>query len=95
MIFLVFVSALSNFFLAASGIRAFPDQGPQGYENGINSAILRYVGTPDADPTSKEGSHDLVLVETNLHVSSVRRENHARTDTNQRALFLTILMPCQ
>ena len=26
-------------FLATPGIRAFPDLGPQGYENAINSAV--------------------------------------------------------
>ncbi|KAF9258732.1 Cupredoxin [Marasmius fiardii PR-910] len=36
--------------------RASPDTGPVGYENGINSAILRYKGAPDSDPTSKEHS---------------------------------------
>ncbi|KAG7094425.1 hypothetical protein E1B28_008025 [Marasmius oreades] len=31
-------------------IRASPDDGPVGYENGINSAILRYSGSPPSEP---------------------------------------------
>jgi hypothetical protein len=52
------------------GIRADPNIGPPGYEGGINSAILRYVGAPVAEPTSTEPADQVTdLVETDLHVS--------------------------
>lgn len=34
-------------------VRAHPNMGPQGYEGGINSAILRYVGAPAQEPTTR------------------------------------------
>ena len=33
-------------------IRANPNFGPVGFENGMNSAILRYDGAPEIEPTS-------------------------------------------
>nr|AFE48785.1 yellow laccase [Stropharia aeruginosa] len=33
-------------------IRSLPNSGPPGFTNGVNSAILRYVGAPIADPTT-------------------------------------------
>ena len=33
------------------GIRAEPTPGPTGFEDGINSAILRYSGAAEAEPT--------------------------------------------
>ncbi|KAG7443864.1 laccase [Guyanagaster necrorhizus] len=49
-------------------IRAAPnDAGPQGFENGINSAILRYEGAPDTEPTTSIQSNVIPLLETDLH----------------------------
>ncbi|KAJ7915080.1 laccase 1 [Mycena leptocephala] len=38
----------------------------QGFANGINSAILRYIGAPKSDPTS-DSTLESPLVETSLH----------------------------
>lgn len=48
-------------------IRANPNLGNTGFDGGINSAILRYVGAADADPTSTQGTSTKPLIETNLH----------------------------
>ncbi|KAK1220768.1 hypothetical protein PQX77_016444 [Marasmius sp. AFHP31] len=49
-------------------IRANPyAPGTPGFDGGINSAILRYKGAPDADPTSSEKGDAKVLQETDLH----------------------------
>lgn len=45
-------------------IRALPPGG--NFTGGINSAILRYQGAPDAEPTTSQDISNL-LVETNLH----------------------------
>ncbi|TFK71717.1 laccase 5 [Pluteus cervinus] len=37
------------------------------FDNGINSAILRYQGAPSSDPTSPEVIRTNVMVEANLH----------------------------
>ncbi|KAK1231974.1 laccase, multicopper oxidase, benzenediol:oxygen oxidorectuctase [Marasmius sp. AFHP31] len=37
-------------------IRANPDAGPSGFVNGINSAILRYVGAPEEEPPVSEAT---------------------------------------
>ena len=37
------------------------------FEGGQNSAILRYVGAPDEDPTSAPGPYELSFNEANLH----------------------------
>ncbi|KAJ7642016.1 laccase [Roridomyces roridus] len=47
-------------------IRANPSTGIPGFEGGINSAILRYVGAPDAEPTTTDTSSNPIL-ETDLH----------------------------
>nr|QID90256.1 laccase [Trichaptum abietinum] len=46
-------------------IRLVPSSGTTGFTNGINSAILRYDGATDADPTSTQTS-GVVLNEANL-----------------------------
>ncbi|KAJ7166783.1 laccase 1 precursor [Mycena filopes] len=47
-------------------VRANPNTGIPGFAGGINSAILRYVGAPAAEPTtSSTGTNP--LVETSLH----------------------------
>lgn len=47
-------------------IRANPNIGTQGFAGGINSAILRYWGAPNIDPTTTS-TISAPLVETNLH----------------------------
>ncbi|EAU89560.1 laccase 3 [Coprinopsis cinerea okayama7 len=48
-------------------VRANPNLGDIGYAGGINSAILRYVGAPNAEPTTTESPSLNPLLETNLH----------------------------
>ncbi|KAJ6553016.1 Cupredoxin [Mycena capillaripes] len=48
------------------GIRANPSAGTKGFAGGINSAILRYVGAADADPTSTQGVSTNAFVEANM-----------------------------
>ena len=48
-------------------IRANPNRGTTGFVGGINSAILRYIGAPIAEPTTSEVTSTNPLVETNLH----------------------------
>ena len=36
-------------------IRAFPNHGPQTFDGGLNSAILRYAGAPIQEPTTQQG----------------------------------------
>ncbi|KAJ7438264.1 laccase 2 precursor [Mycena galericulata] len=47
-------------------VRANPDVGNTGFDNGINSAILRYVGAPASEPTSISTLNNAML-ETALH----------------------------
>ncbi|KAJ7892586.1 laccase [Mycena olivaceomarginata] len=47
-------------------VRAQPSSGNQGFVNGTNSAILRYVGAPKTDPTTISDLKQ-PLVETSLH----------------------------
>ncbi|KAJ7642060.1 laccase 1 [Roridomyces roridus] len=47
-------------------VRGNPSIGILGFEGGINSAILRYVGAPDAEPTTNDTSSN-PLKETDLH----------------------------
>ena len=46
-----------------------PDDQPKlvGFEGGINSAILRYVGAPKRDSQTHQRSHVNLLQETDLH----------------------------
>jgi iron transport multicopper oxidase len=41
--------------------------GTAGFDNGINSAILRYVGAPIADPVTPVATSTIPLIEQNLH----------------------------
>jgi iron transport multicopper oxidase len=55
-----------NFWIRAeqhSGL----DGGPTGFAGGINSAILRYDGSYEVDPTTSQTRSIIPLVETNLH----------------------------
>ena len=47
-------------------VRANPDAGPQGFEGGINSAILRYDGAPSIDPKTMESVPKKPLNEPDL-----------------------------
>ncbi|PPQ98001.1 hypothetical protein CVT26_003063 [Gymnopilus dilepis] len=48
-------------------IRALPNgNSPPGYDGGVNSAILRYVGAPNSDPTTTSSLSN-PLYEPNLH----------------------------
>nr|BBB89276.1 laccase [Grifola frondosa] len=47
-------------------IRADPNVGNTGFDNGINSAILRYSGAEDADPTSNQTTSVAALDEADL-----------------------------
>ncbi|KAJ7436826.1 laccase 2 precursor [Mycena latifolia] len=48
-------------------IRTVANGGTAGFDNGINSAILRYVGAPIQDPATPVATSVIPLVETNLH----------------------------
>lgn len=48
-------------------VRANPNRGTRGFAGGINSAILRYIGAPDEEPTTPEVIPKNTLVEANLH----------------------------
>ncbi|KAK7045357.1 hypothetical protein VNI00_007606 [Paramarasmius palmivorus] len=48
-------------------IRAKPNIGNQDFEGGINQAILRYKGAPEAEPTATVGQPTNTLQETSLH----------------------------
>ncbi|KAJ7846619.1 laccase 1, partial [Mycena olivaceomarginata] len=55
-------ASISNYW-----IRTVANGGTAGFDNGINSAILRYVGAPISDPTTTATTSVNPLVETNLH----------------------------
>ncbi|KAF9461174.1 laccase 2 precursor [Collybia nuda] len=48
-------------------VRANPNIGTQGFDGGMNSAILRYLLAPNADPKTPLKPSTNPLVETNLH----------------------------
>ncbi|KAL4061935.1 laccase [Scleroderma citrinum] len=48
-------------------IRAMPGSYASNFTDGLNSAILRYVGAPDTEPSNKTWPLTNPLVETNLH----------------------------
>jgi iron transport multicopper oxidase len=51
------------------GVRANPNAGKAtGFAGGINSAILRYVGAPEAEPDSVQTNPTQALKETDLVV---------------------------
>ncbi|KAI3615298.1 laccase [Moniliophthora roreri] len=53
-------------------IRALPNSGPSvaGFNNGVNSAILRYKGAKEVDPTTTAANNSVMLRETDLHFLS-------------------------
>ncbi|KAJ7890146.1 laccase 1 [Mycena olivaceomarginata] len=59
--------AVGNYLMVTLiGIRANPSAGTKGFAGGINSAILRYVGATDADPTSTQDVSTNAFVEANM-----------------------------
>ncbi|EAU90667.2 laccase 2 [Coprinopsis cinerea okayama7 len=48
-------------------VRANPNIGTTGFVGGVNSAILRYVGASNTDPTTTQTPFSNPLLETNLH----------------------------
>ncbi|KIJ65365.1 multicopper oxidase [Hydnomerulius pinastri MD-312] len=48
-------------------LRALPSTVNSTFNGGLNSAILRYKGATDADPTSNQTKSVMPLLETNLH----------------------------
>lgn len=52
-------------------IRALPNSGnlniSSTFDNGVNSAILRYKGAPNADPKSVQKKKSTMLADTDLH----------------------------
>ncbi|KAJ4471419.1 laccase lcc6 [Lentinula aciculospora] len=71
----IFASQRYSFVLNANQtvsnywIRANPSVGTTGFTGGLNSAILRYVGAPVADPVTSTTADNLLL-ETSLHPGS-------------------------
>lgn len=51
------------------GIRVNSSTGNAGFEGGINSAILRYAGAPDEEPTTTAQTNVNKLFEGDLSVS--------------------------
>jgi iron transport multicopper oxidase len=49
-----------------TGIRFEPNLGTQGFDGGLNSAILRYDGADEEDPTTEETDATAALAETDL-----------------------------
>jgi iron transport multicopper oxidase len=68
----IFVAQRYSFILTADQpvnnywIRSLPNVPNATFTGGLNSAILRYQGAPDAEPTTLEDVTNL-LIETNLH----------------------------
>lgn len=52
------------------GVRANPNIGTTGFAGGINSAILRYVGADEVEPTTTASTAAAPLVESSLVVSA-------------------------
>ena len=50
----------------APGIRANPSVGTTGFTSGINSAILRYSGADDSEPSTIQNTEASVLDEADL-----------------------------
>ncbi|KAH9999531.1 laccase [Russula vinacea] len=74
-------------------IRSLPNRNHDTTDNGVNSAILRYAGAPNSDPTTLDTSGKLPLVETNLHPlvpSPVPGEHHAGSADRNIGLNVTI-----
>jgi iron transport multicopper oxidase len=51
-------------------VRANPNNGPTGFLDGINSAILRYTGAADSDPVSTQTADNLLLEQSLVPLES-------------------------
>ncbi|RDX40997.1 laccase [Lentinus brumalis] len=56
---------VDNYWIRANPSVALPNG--TGFAGGLNSAILRYAGAPDADPTTSQTPSVIPLVESDLH----------------------------
>lgn len=50
------------------------------FDGGINSAILRYLGAPDREPTRNQTEPGHMLLETELHVRAIHCFSFILTD---------------
>lgn len=57
---------MQHTLMVLPGIRALPNTGNTTYDDGLNSAILRYSGVDEVEPTTNS-SISQALVETDLH----------------------------
>ncbi|KAK0191813.1 laccase [Armillaria mellea] len=57
----------ANQRIANYWMRASPNAGTQGFEGGINSGVVHYVGAASGDPTTNQTTSVIPLLETNLH----------------------------
>ncbi|KAF5374524.1 hypothetical protein D9615_009038 [Tricholomella constricta] len=48
-------------------VRAKPNVGTTTFDGGLNSAVLRYLHAPNADPTTTQAPNSNPMLETNLH----------------------------
>ncbi len=68
----IFAGQRYSFVLAADQdignywIRALPSSGTTNFDGGINSAILRYAGSPDVEPATNQTTSVAPLAETDL-----------------------------
>ena len=56
---------MDNYWIRANP--SFTNAGGQGFAGAINSAILRYVGAPESDPTTSQTPSVIPLNESDLH----------------------------
>ena len=71
-------------------IRSLANIGPPGFNGGVNSAILRYVGADEVDPTTTASPSVIPLVETNLHpLENPQAPGYNRTADIQLSLPVT------
>jgi hypothetical protein len=63
------------------GIRADPSSGDNGFNGGINSAILRYVGAPEEEPIDRDFDPRNELKESDLHVRHIHLCNQTKLIT--------------
>lgn len=63
------------------------NSGVHGFDNGVNSAILRYKGAPEAEPTKNQTDiYQNMLLETSLHVRFRSQFSWILTDINYSLL---------
>ncbi|KAF8634695.1 hypothetical protein AX15_000753 [Amanita polypyramis BW_CC] len=78
--------SISNYW-----IRARPNEGYQGFDNGLNSAILRYLPAAGKDPITSETTETNTLKETDLHpLDDPRAPGQPFTDGADVAINLDI-----